>query len=74
MANETLKKRACSLKLANGTDSSGNTKYVSLSLGTLKAERWDGDAAIAVVAALSPCLSKTLSSIETQATYSLSAT
>lgn len=72
MSVETLKKRTCSIKLENGTDSSGNVRYVSLNIGSLNASRWDGDKALAIVGALESCLNKTIGFVEPTATYTLS--
>ena len=73
MAVETMKKVGVSVRLENGTDSSGNMKYVSLSLGNINKDNFDADKALAVVTALAPCLTKTVSSVEKTATSTLTA-
>jgi len=61
MAVETPTKVAFQLALNNGVDAEGNTKYVNISLGSMSLDGYDGDKALAVSAALQPCLSKTIS-------------
>lgn len=56
----TPTKRTATLKLNNGTDSSGNIKTVSLNLGSLDVANWDADKAMAIMNALAPCLKKTV--------------
>lgn len=73
MAVVTLKKIAVNVKLNNGTDSEGNVKLVSVSLGNLSEENYDADEALGVVTALAPCLSKTVSSLEEVKTATISA-
>lgn len=73
MAVKTLKKITVSVKLNNGTDSEGNVKLVSVSLGNMSEENFDDDKALAVVTALAPCLAKTVSSIEESDLSTLSA-
>lgn len=55
---ETALKDAVSMKLNNGTDASGNIKTVSVSIGSLSTASYDNSKAMAVVNAISPCLSK----------------
>ncbi len=64
MAVSTLKKVSVSVKLNNGTDSKGHVKTVSISLGNMSETNYDDDKALAVVSTLSPCLSKTIVSVE----------
>ena len=73
MAVEILKKISVNVKLNNGTDSEGNVRLVSVTLGNLSEENYDNDKVLAVVTALAPCLSKTVSSIEKVEVSSLSA-
>lgn len=73
MAVKTLKKITVNVKLNNGTDSEGNVKLVSVSLGNMSEENFDDDKALAVVTALAPCLAKTVSSIEESDLSTLSA-
>lgn len=54
---ELMQKTAVSLKLNNGTKQ-GVIQTVSLSLGTLDKDEWDGTKAMAIVDLLEPCLSK----------------
>lgn len=64
MAITALRKISVNVKLNDGTDSHGNTKYVSVTLGNLSEENYDADEALAIVTALAPCLTKTVSSVE----------
>ena len=73
MAVSTLKKISVNVKLNNGTDSEGNVRLVSVTLGNISEENYDNDKALAVVTALAPCLSKTVSSIEKVEVSTLSA-
>lgn len=73
MAATTIKKVACRVQLENGTDAEGNIKLVSQSIGTLTKDAFDADKALAIVAALGPCLSKTINSTETVTTSTISA-
>ena len=73
MAVETLKKISVNVKLNNGTDSEGNVRRVNVTIGNLSEENFDNDKALAVVTALAPCLSKTVSSVEKVVVSSLSA-
>ena len=59
----TLNKVSVSLKLNNGTSATGAVKTVSISLGTLKKDAFNADKAMAIVGALTPCLNKTLVSV-----------
>lgn len=56
----TPKTRKATMKLANGTDSSGNVKTVSLNLGSLSVSSWDADKAMAIMTSLATILSKSL--------------
>lgn len=56
----TPKSRKATIKLANGTDSSGNVKTVNLNLGSLSVATWNADKAMAIINAITPCLTKTL--------------
>lgn len=71
MAVETIKSRAAKVLLEHGTDSQGNIKLVSLSLGTMSKDRWDADKVLAISAALEPCLNDTLSSTEGTSTFTI---
>ncbi|MBQ7193721.1 MAG: hypothetical protein IJR98_05065 [Synergistaceae bacterium] len=64
MATTALKKVSVNVKLNNGTDASGNDKFVNVTLGNLSEENYDADKALAIVTALAPCLSKTVSTVE----------
>ena len=64
MANSALKKVSVNIKLDNGTDGEGNQRTVSIALGTLSKDNFNADKAIAIIAALEPCLSKTVYAIE----------
>lgn len=63
MAIENALKIAVSIKLDDGTNPSGSTKTVSVSLGTLDKDAWDNDKAFAIVEALSPAFEKTIDSV-----------
>lgn len=75
----TLKSVGVSVKLDNGTDSEGKQLTVSTAMPTMsKANGEPTEAAniskiMAVVAALAPCLSKTVAAIEGTSTSSLTA-
>lgn len=76
MAVETLQSRTLRAQLDNGTDSEGKQLYLAEAmnvLGGISISGWDGDKALAVVEALEPCLTKTVSFIETGTTSRLSA-
>lgn len=64
MANIVKKKISINIKLNNGTDSEGNQRTVSVPFGTLSQYNFNADKVLAVIAALEPCLDKSLSSIE----------
>lgn len=64
MAIEMVTQVSVNLKLENGTDTEGNMKYVSLSLGSLSKDRFDADKVLAIKRLLAPCLSKTVRSVE----------
>lgn len=71
MANTTLKSVRVNIKLDNGTDSLGNTKTVSQSLGTLSKDRYDADKALAIVDLLEPVYTKSVNSVEEVKTSTL---
>lgn len=73
MATTTLKKVSVSIRLDDGTDSQGNPKTVSVSLGSLNKNTFNADKALTIVGALEPCLNKSVSSIEKTEVSSLSA-
>ena len=73
MANTRAKKISVNIKLDNGTDGEGNQRTVSIPLGTLNKDNFDADKAIAIIAALEPCLSKTVYAIEKVEVSSLTA-
>lgn len=70
MASFYLLKVSTKVKLNNGTDASGNDKYVTINMPNenesyFESDKDDyGDKMLAVIQALSPCLSKTISTIE----------
>ena len=67
----TLEKIAVKMLLNNGQDEQGNTKTVSVNLGSLNPTAYDASKALAVVAGIIPCLSRTLSSIQEVRTSTL---
>lgn len=75
MATETLSARTARVALDNGTDSEGNPKTVNLTVPGIspRASDWDADKYLAVIAALGPCLSKTIEAAQTVATYTVTA-
>ena len=64
MATTTLTKVSVNMKLNNGQDAQGNTKLVSLSLGSLSKDNFNVDKALAVIGLLEPCLNKTIEAVE----------
>ena len=79
MAEYDVRSVSTKVKLNDGTDSQGRAKYVSVSLPNQSedyfAEDKDdfGDKTLAIITALAPCLSKTVSSVEVSSSESLSA-
>lgn len=73
MAVKTLKKMSVAVKVNAGTDSEGNVKTASLNLPNLSETNYDADRALAIVSALAPCLSKTITAVEETAINTLSA-
>ena len=69
----TLKKVSVNVKVNAGTDSEGNIKTASLSLGNMSELGYDADKALAVVSALAPCLSKTITAVEETKVNTMSA-
>ena len=63
-ATSTVNKLSVNLLLNNGTDASGNTKTVSVSLGALNKDAFDADKVMAVAGLLSPCFEKSLHSVQ----------
>lgn len=64
MANTALKKVSVQMRLNNGTDSQGNVKTVSLNIGTLSTSGYNADKALAISQLISPCLAKSLVSVD----------
>lgn len=73
MAVKTLKKMSVAVKVNAGADSEGNIKTATLSLPNLSELSYNADKALAIVSALSPCLSKTITAVEETAVNTLSA-
>lgn len=73
MASETLKKRTFTTIVENGQTSTGNMKLASISMGAISKDRWDADKAVAIAAALEPCLNNVIAGLETTAVMSLTA-
>lgn len=73
MATETLKKRAATLELNNGTDSTGKVKVVSAAISGISsnATDWDAQKYLNIVALLEPCLSKAIEGANMIATYGI---
>ena len=67
----TLDKIAVKMNLNNGTDSSGNVKTVSVNLGSLNPSTYDASKAMAIIAAIAPCLTKTVYSVQEVRTNTL---
>ena len=65
MAVTSITKRvAVSLKLNNGTSTTGSIKTVSVNLGSLNKSAFDAQKAINIVNALSSCLERSVYSTE----------
>ena len=64
MAKSTLKKVSVNMKLNNGQDALGNTRLVSLSLGSLDKDGFDVDKVLTIIGLLEPCLNKTIEAVE----------
>lgn len=73
MAVLTLKKVSVNIKVNAGTDSEGNIKTATISLGNMSELGFDDDKALAVVTALAPCLSKTITAVEKTKVETMSA-
>lgn len=67
----TMTRVTVKMLLNNGTDASGNIKTVSVSLGALSTTGYDDDKAMAVVAAIEPCLTKSVYSTKKTVDYTL---
>lgn len=64
MANSALRSVKVGLKLDDGTDSQGNSKYVNLNMGSINASTFNADKALTIVDNLEPCLSKSVARVE----------
>ena len=73
MAVSTLQKVSVNIKLNNGQDAQGNTKLVSISLGSLSTSGFNADKALTIVGLLEPCLNKTVEAVEKVEVSSLTA-
>lgn len=62
---------AVKMLLNNGTDSSGNIKTISQSLGAMSLSGYDDTKAMAIIAAIAPCLTKTIHSVKKSVDYTL---
>lgn len=67
-----LENIAVKMLLNNGTDAQGNTKTVSVNLGSLSTTGYDATKVLAVVDAVENCLSKTISAVQEVRTSLLS--
>lgn len=72
-AVETLKKISVTVKVNAGTDSEGKIKTANINLPNLSEVSYDADKALAVVSALAPCISKTITAVEQTKVNTLSA-
>lgn len=72
-AVETLKKVSVTVKINAGTDSEGNIKTANINLPNLSELGYDADKALAIVSAMGPCLSKTITAVEQTRVHTLSA-
>lgn len=72
---KTPTKYSISMKLNNGQGADGNTKYLSVSLGSLSVDGYGAslgpDKAFAIVELLEPCFLLTLSKVQESATSEL---
>ena len=59
----TLNNVSVSMKLNNGTSATGAVKTVSVSLGSLNKDTFEANKAMAIVTLLTPCLAKSLVSV-----------
>ena len=73
MAVKTLKKMAVVVKVNAGTDSEGNVRTGNINMPNLSELGYDADKALAVVSAMAPCLSKTITAVEETEVNTLSA-
>lgn len=73
MALESLRLVKVNVKLNDGTDSQGRDKYATVALPNLSEEDYDADECLAIITAMAPCLSKTISSVEQVKTATLTA-
>lgn len=79
MAVYAMRSVGTKVKLNNGTDASGNNKYVTINMPNQSEEYFDtnksdfGDKMLAIITALSPCLSKTISTVEVVSNEALTA-
>ncbi len=67
----TMTRVAVKMLLNNGTDASGNIKTVSVSLGSLSVTGYDDTKAMAVIAAIGPCLTKSVYSVKKTVDYTM---
>lgn len=60
----TTQKMTLTLKLDNGTTTSGMVKTISQTVGTINKDAWDNDKALAIGQLVAPCLTKSIYAIE----------
>ena len=68
-AVETLKSLIGRYLLYNGTTTSGATRTLNQSLGTLEPSNWDPDKALAIVSAIEPIVDKDVVALNAVKTY-----
>ncbi len=66
-----LDKIAAKMNLNNGLDAQGNVKTVGVNLGSLNPETYDADKVMAIVEGLTPCLTKSVVSVQEVRTSTL---
>lgn len=79
MASYAMRSVSTKVKLNDGTDTQGRDKYVTINLPNQSEEYFGnsksdfGDKTLAIITALAPCLSKTVSSVEVASAETLTA-
>jgi len=71
MAVETLKTIGAQLELENGRDAKGNMTYVKQSIQYVRPSGYTADKYLSIAAALEPCITKDIGSINAIKTYAV---
>lgn len=64
MATSVLNSIKIGVKLDDGTDSSGNSKYVTVNMNGLSTGNYNADKVLSIVDNLEPCLSKSVAKVQ----------